>query len=443
MAFSHQNYQYLTTLLSNLKNPIDITILPDDYAAILWEPPHLGIPKRNLLFAFKVAHSLFFSDAPANVKFNASTILILTVSEHPTAINFRRRYLLGVVGSGGGISDAVSGGENTPSDAERLLSEGMQSMNLLEVSPETELNLTTSFLTSQMAKHNKSPLIWNWRKWLLEKFTGLKLGGNAATTTTGAAAVEDWVQSRVDEAEESEATAKNMSRLKDELKIVRCSGSLHRGNYYAWSYARDLVRSQPCILLSPSREVQFDLQLTYCRTNPSDCGGWSFLSFMSLHCHDDDFREGIITQLLRHAEFLPNNVSSRGNRRERAGEAFWLCVRDIIVGMEDRDKAKEMKQRTWGKVMDGLVKEDQRLEKCIWTPWLSGRALWKEKTMEMTQKRIQARVEETEGEKAVGWLERFWERTQRAEGGELGGGWESRESRESGEKWEGGKGGKR
>ncbi|KAI5813290.1 hypothetical protein BZA77DRAFT_389985 [Pyronema omphalodes] len=413
MSIHHQNYEDLTTFLSNLQSPIDITILPDNYETILWEPPHLGIPKRILLAAFEMAHAVFFSDASDHDKFRASTILILTVSEHLTAINFRRRYLLNAA-------------QNHFSD----------------INATTELHLTTSFLTSQMAKHNKSPLIWNWRKWLLTTVAGgLKLdNGDSGTMGVEKTIVDGVVYHSIKPEEKKKGameTEETMIRLKEELRIVRKSGSLHKGNYYAWAYGRDLLSAYHYLMESSIREEVLDRQFMYCRTHPSDCGGWGFLAFMALRC-DDDYKEEIVKQLFRHAEILPSpspspspltsNTPSTENRRERSGEAFWLCVRDIIAGIKDRGRARELKELAWVSVMRGLVAENSGLrDYFIQENGGERRMLSREKLMRVAERRMMARREVTVGEKAVVWLERFWERNDRE-------GRESRELVEGGEK---------
>lgn len=53
-------------------------------------------------------------------------------------------------------------------------------------------------LTSPLAKHNKSPLLWHYRQWLVERYGVGVLGGG----------------------------------LEEEMKVVQKSGEVHPRNYY-------------------------------------------------------------------------------------------------------------------------------------------------------------------------------------------------------------------
>lgn len=100
---------------------------------------------------------------------DASLVLLLVGAENLTAVNTRRRILLRGFDEGLGV---VTGRE--------------------------EAKWLEGVLTSPLAKHNKSPLLWHYRRWLVERYGVCVLGGG----------------------------------LEEEMKIVQKSGEVHPRNYY-------------------------------------------------------------------------------------------------------------------------------------------------------------------------------------------------------------------
>lgn len=67
------------------------------------------------------------------------------------------------------------------------------------VTPREEVKWLESVLTSTLAKHNKSPLLWHYRRWLVERYgVGIL----------------------------------NEGGLEEEIKVVERSGEAHSRNYY-------------------------------------------------------------------------------------------------------------------------------------------------------------------------------------------------------------------
>lgn len=102
------------------------------------------------------------------------------------------------------------------------------------VTPADELHTLDILLGSPLVKHSKSPMLWFHRTWLLEKYPEL---------------VE----------------------LEHELRIVSKAAHHHPKNYYAWTYARRLVRES-----NRERISQWAWEL--CCANVSDVSMWSFLA---------------------------------------------------------------------------------------------------------------------------------------------------------------------
>lgn len=139
------------------------------------------IPKPFLIEAFISANATFtsilarypnperWSAEDAKALLDASLILLLVGAENLTAVNTRRRILL------------------------REFDEGLGVVTVRE-----EAKWLEGVLTSPLAKHNKSPLLWHYRQWLVERYGVGVLGGG----------------------------------LEEEMKVVQKSGEVHPRNYY-------------------------------------------------------------------------------------------------------------------------------------------------------------------------------------------------------------------
>ena len=139
---------------------------------------NIAIPKLILLEAFAGARVAFAAAAAdAQSMLDSSLVLLLIAPENFTAVNARRR----IVSARG-------------ADAAR-----------------DEAKLLESLLTSPLQKHNKSSVLWDYRRWLVEEH-GAEDGGS----------------------------------LEGELKVVEMAGESHPRNYYVswWTLvcARGLCR---------------------------------------------------------------------------------------------------------------------------------------------------------------------------------------------------------
>ncbi|KAI5845425.1 hypothetical protein BZA05DRAFT_150048 [Tricharina praecox] len=303
---SEDAYTLLSTYLLS-PTPLEISLLPSITPSILFTPPHLGIPKRQLLDAFAHAHALFFPASPAAappaahdvVRQQASLLLLLASSEHVTAINARKRLLL----------SATDAPITTPPAPPAI-------------TPQLELSLTHSLLTSALMRHNKSPAIWAYRRWLLITFR----------TTLLPAAVDRELG----------------EKLGRELAIVRASAEQHAKNYYAWEHARwavgffgsgtthgaDTPAADTADMSADTADTSADMsadmiaqQLRWCRQHVSDVSGWTFLAWVLERSAAGvgagaGAREGVLAEVLKFAVVAPGH------------EALWAFVRIVAVGLE-------------------------------------------------------------------------------------------------------------
>lgn len=107
------------------------------------------------------------------------------------------------------------------------------------LSPEEDLHCLDVLLSSHNAKHNKSPMLWQHRRWLLSNHFK--------------------PQGKVD--------------IDRELNIIEQAAKNHFMNYYAWAYARWLIDND---YARASQLLEWTWGLCY--FNISDTSMWSFLA---------------------------------------------------------------------------------------------------------------------------------------------------------------------
>ncbi|KZZ94959.1 Protein prenyltransferase [Moelleriella libera RCEF 2490] len=211
---------------------LEIEILPSSHTLepgtyILRDGPFVAVPKLRLVQAFIHARQILNAylanghDVDVVAVQRATAALLLMDSEHLTAANTRKRLV-----AGGLLPDAV-----------RRRAEILQD----------ELYFVNSLLSSRLHRHTKSPVLWNHKRWLLRQ-----------------AGVQVDVSHEFRE-------------------VVLVAAERHPRNYYAWTYARDLVARHQ-MASSPEDEgptfVQttiFPLVRTWCRFHHQDISGWSFM----------------------------------------------------------------------------------------------------------------------------------------------------------------------
>lgn len=171
--------------------------------------------------------------------------------------------------------------------------------------------LLDSFLTSPLKKHTKSPTLWAHRYWLHSAFGSFPY---PSSPHKNGVPYDTFLSS--------------------ELEIVIKAGEQHPKNYYAYDYARKLVR----VALQQSHDEKRSLNLEsfvqrvheWCTKHPSDISGWSFLLFLSKQASNSHMTLDIVLRTID----MASNI-------EWHGEALWKFVResladDAYLGDEDR-----------------------------------------------------------------------------------------------------------
>ncbi|KAG5924591.1 hypothetical protein E4U42_004602 [Claviceps africana] len=220
---------------------LEIEILPRSHvheadSYVLRDGEYIGIPKLRLVQAFLHARQMLNDvllstsrgGTPAHDGdvMRATAVMLLMDSEHLTAANMRKRAL----GSGGSLDQA-------------------RRKDLLV----REAFLMNSLLRSRLHRHTKSPVLWNHKRWLLRQLRDCE----------------------------------TPIRLRHEFEQVICvAAERHARNYYAWTYARDVIAMEVASAssaTSPARRASFaadsllPVVTRWCRLHHQDISGWSFL----------------------------------------------------------------------------------------------------------------------------------------------------------------------
>ncbi|KIW05401.1 uncharacterized protein PV09_03914 [Verruconis gallopava] len=220
--------------------PQGLFILEDE------EERSVGIPKKVLVAAFLHARRKFMATTGSereSEEMRISTMVILLFDpEFLTAANARKQYLLNMLS----MKEAY----------------GLMHKTMLKFAVRSELWFLDSILTSPLHRQSKSPTLWYQRAWVYHTF-----------------------------AEHCDFMLSTRESILVELGIVLKAGEQHRHNYYAFQYARRVLR--PALdrvpedvrtpigssdAISLHRDV-FDGLLAWCKSHPSDTSGWSFLLY--------------------------------------------------------------------------------------------------------------------------------------------------------------------
>ncbi|MCJ1342209.1 hypothetical protein MMC31_000389 [Peltigera leucophlebia] len=315
---SPEVYNSLISLLSpSTPQVFELDILPSYFPAEIHSTSSaIALPKPLLASLFLTARHVFFSylnkspskkekqqlalsgtltSAPADAAddaLQATKIILLWDPNHLTAANFRKR---------------------------NLLSFSLSSSNLVQ-HLKAELSFLSSLLTSPLPKHTKSSTLWSHRFFLFQKFGPEISAGLVAATTTlpdrassvggspKTTSIKNSNNNDNDDERTSTASDKSLHLLwLHELEIIMKAGDRHPKNYYAWSYARQLLTafSAGDILPFPNtsitttaaaaqiRRQQIDAtrmnriaaasilpMQKWCLAHPRDISGWAFLEYL-------------------------------------------------------------------------------------------------------------------------------------------------------------------
>ncbi|KAL8797403.1 MAG: hypothetical protein Q9195_000558 [Heterodermia aff. obscurata] len=226
-------YDQLLSILTNTyasSQVLEIDILPSSFPPALLhanDPPSLGIPKTLLIPLFLIAHRRFFS----YIHHHGQKAITAQEEDYKQALAATTVLLLW--------------------DPNHTTAANFRKRHIASPIKRTqELIFLESLLTSPLPKHTKSSTLWSYRLWLLSSRPTGDYGG--------------W---------------------KKELAVVMKAGERHPRNYYAWNYARDLLRAicggeeelgtRKVLMGESLREVHY-----WCLQHPGDISGWSFLLFL-------------------------------------------------------------------------------------------------------------------------------------------------------------------
>ncbi|KAL8734052.1 MAG: hypothetical protein Q9181_003353, partial [Wetmoreana brouardii] len=271
----------------------------------------VGIPKPLLITCYLHAHSIFFSATAAqDEKYQATSVILLFDANHLTACNFRKRWLLG-------WRDAWlqrCGVDKWEERGEKEIEEVVRG----------EFMWVESLVTSPLFRHAKSSTLWAHRLWILRSFPDTVSEGRRDTAA---------------------------ERLETELEIVMKAGERHPRNYYAWAYAREVVRFLSCRKESNGEYAgggmdkgvwKHSMRMVHecCLGHPRDMSGWSFLVFMVdqktrlSQCGKDSYKteiEETVRDIFRTTQQFIQKYDWKGESIEwfmRAAERFHIDSSD-------------------------------------------------------------------------------------------------------------------
>ncbi|CAI7595460.1 unnamed protein product [Penicillium pancosmium] len=282
MTTPEDAFHLLADLFTSRGNEVlDIdTTLSTQESQFIKHGTSIAVTKKCLVQAFTVARQLFIkhlmpmtsTDFEAEVsnsnqytelkvpKQTITEVMLLFDSEHLTACNWRKKWLLAA------ISRCNETNQQATSSPEEML--------------ETELTLMQTYQGSPLSRHTKSPTLWSHRLWVLDVLTRMR-----------------------------RPTVSNLLKLeRAELDIVLRAGVLHPKNFYAFTYMRNLHSHIADISkdqgdsdadadagqMEGAAANLVDPTLTWCLSHPRDISGWMFAMYLLDQSADADVRSGTI-----------------------------------------------------------------------------------------------------------------------------------------------------
>lgn len=287
-------------LVSSQETYFEIEILPTSHVlnqdtCLLQDAGYIGIPKLRLVQAFlyarEILNGVLFHNKSIDddVVMRATAVILLMDSEHLTAANVRKRVL----------KKGTSSGARRGEDLMR------------------ETFLMNSLLSSRLHRHTKSPVLWNHKRWLLRQ---LRDGETPV-------------------------------RLLHEFEKVICvAAERHARNYYAWTYARDVIAMEcasPTQQASSVADSILPIVTKWCRLHHQDISGWSFLLHLVMLFPDK--AQGVAEETLSLVE-----------KFKWRNESVWHFLKNLAL-MPIIQTKKSCVAEVWTKMKLG-VEDDASLE---------------------------------------------------------------------------------
>lgn len=293
-----------------------IELLPDSHPLesglnVLVDGFTIAIPKKTLKNAFLSARQVFFDNLAhfelysnkQEALLDASTVLLLMMPEHLTAVNARKRIIMGWES------------QSQEKGRKRII---------------MDLWMLTSIFWSPLNKHTKSPTLWSHRKWLIQRLPS----------------PEPLQMERM-------CSSLSLRREREVSMIALVAAEMHPRNYYAWGYLRWWITKNPDVLEDfghcPITQSTTDLTpfglprltntiIEWCLKHPSDTSGWSFLVW--LIARPDTFPDGLL-RLRGPFATVSRSVLDRTRSLKLRNESVWVFLRTV---MSSEDMPKDLRQ---------------------------------------------------------------------------------------------------
>ncbi|KAF2461347.1 hypothetical protein BDY21DRAFT_278171 [Lineolata rhizophorae] len=270
-----QTYETLCLLFKKHENDVlAIEILPFaiDDQHILKDENCVGVTKAMLASAFVTARQVFFKNASAripssasNIALDATKIILLFDPEHLTATNYRKRVLKS-------LQQELKIQHEDPAE------EGHRSAGHAALATAIRLEMTflNSILTSHLHRQTKSPTLWYHRLWVVKTFVLQQYNRSSHRQQRLADPCHLW-----------------KSLFFPEYAAITNAGERHPMNYYAWNYARELLRCTDETFNDSTSERKCrnvecaKMVCEWCMRYLRDTSGWMFLHYLILNYNHD------------------------------------------------------------------------------------------------------------------------------------------------------------
>jgi hypothetical protein len=242
----------------------------------------LGIKDGGLKQIYASIRLPFHEAADRSILWRLGLVTLLATTEHLTLINLRKRLI-----------------EQQPD----LLLEELRILNILFSSP--------------LQKHTKSPMLWQHRRWILGKVLRIPQDKLQDLPILAQVYSEIW-----------DSTDRKDWTTLEILTVIR-AGELHPRNYYAWAYARWMLKHLPVDLVELAEKI-----FATCKRQVSDISSWSFLDHV-LQLNGDV----VLRRDYAERAFAMTRIVARH-------EALWWFIRVSIVKSDAQKLVYDISEST-------------------------------------------------------------------------------------------------